>query len=123
LQFNGVPDTAHPWVHTPPENFRGYMAYLKQHDFHVLAMRDLERFVDRANPPDDPMLKTRYPQPKSGGLAQPREVVATRADLPYWIDNMRNGHRYTVAEAARVCSLDEGSLPQPGPAGPPQRVR
>ena len=48
-------------MHTPPENFRRYMEYLKQHDFHVLAIRDLERFVDRANLPDDPMLRTRYP--------------------------------------------------------------
>ena len=62
LQFHGVPDVAHPWVHTPPENFRRYMEYLKQHDFHVLAIRDLERFVDRANLPDDPMLQIRYPR-------------------------------------------------------------
>jgi peptidoglycan/xylan/chitin deacetylase (PgdA/CDA1 family) len=123
LQFHGVPDTAHPWVHTPPEKFHEYMAYLKQHGFHVLAMRDLERFVDLGNPPGDPMLKVRYPQPKNGAPAQPKEVMATRADLPYWIDNMRNGHHYTAAEAARVCGLDEGSLPAPGPAGPAQRVR
>src|SRR5262249_11690016 len=64
LQFHGVPDTAYPWVHTPPENFRLYMAYLKQNNFRVLALRDLEPFVDRANPPDDPMRKARYPQPK-----------------------------------------------------------
>src|SRR5690349_8011603 len=61
LQFHGVPDIAHPWVHTPPENFRRYMEYLKQRDFQTLAIRDLERFVDRANLPDDPMLRTRYP--------------------------------------------------------------
>jgi peptidoglycan/xylan/chitin deacetylase (PgdA/CDA1 family) len=123
LQFHGVPDTAHPWVHTPPENFRSYMAYLKQHDFHVLAMRDLERFADRANPPDDPMLRTRYPHPKGGDLAQPKEVVATRADLPYWMDNMRNGHHYTAAEAARVSGLDERSLPAAPAAGGTLRVR
>src|SRR5207253_8889406 len=34
LQFHGAPDIAHPWVHTPPENFRQYMDHLKQRDFH-----------------------------------------------------------------------------------------
>jgi len=66
LQFHGVPDIAHPWVHTPPENFRRYMNYLKQTNFQVLALRDLERFIDPANPPDDPMRKARDPQPKNG---------------------------------------------------------
>jgi len=64
LQFHGVPDIAHPWVHTPPENFRRYMDYLKLRNFQALALRDLERFTDRTNPPDDPMKKARYPQPK-----------------------------------------------------------
>src|SRR5204862_392424 len=47
LQFHGVPDIAHPWVHTPPERFREYMAYLKDGGFHCIAMRNLEPYVDR----------------------------------------------------------------------------
>ena len=50
----GVPDRAHPWVHTPPERFREYLRYLKREGYHVLAMRDLERFVDPCIKPDDP---------------------------------------------------------------------
>jgi peptidoglycan/xylan/chitin deacetylase (PgdA/CDA1 family) len=123
LQFHGVPDTAHPWVHTPPEKFRGYMEHLKQNGFHALALRDLEPFANLANPPADPLLKSRFPQPKSGAPPQPKEVAATQADLPYWLDNMRNGHHYTAAETARVCGRDEGSLPPAGPAGKPMRVR
>ena len=41
LQFHGVPDEAHPWVHTPPEMFRRYMEHLKREGFQTLAMRDL----------------------------------------------------------------------------------
>jgi peptidoglycan-N-acetylglucosamine deacetylase len=64
LQFHGVPDTAHPWVHTPPERFREYMAYLKQNRFRVVALRDLIPYLDLKNPPNDPMLHERYPKPK-----------------------------------------------------------
>ena len=101
LQFHGVPDTAHPWVHTPPENFRRYMAYLKEQEFRVLALRDLERFVDLANPPRDPMKQARYPVAQTGKLPLPVEVEATRAELPYWTSVMR-AHHYTDAERALV---------------------
>ena len=102
LQFHGVPDRAHPWVHTPPENFERYMAYLKKHEFRVIALRDLEPFLDLTHPPRDPLEQTRYPLPKDAGLPLPVEVEATRSELPYWIVNMR-AHRYSSAEAALVC--------------------
>lgn len=65
LQFHGVPDKAHPWVHTPPERFREYLSYLKEGGFRVLALRDVAPYVDLAHPPDDPTLRIRYPQPKA----------------------------------------------------------
>ena len=46
LQFHGVPDLAHPWVHSPVERFREYMQYLADHHFQVIALGDLERYVD-----------------------------------------------------------------------------
>lgn len=46
LTIHGVPDTAHPWVDTPPALFKAYMQYLHDHDFQVLSMRDLAQFVD-----------------------------------------------------------------------------
>jgi peptidoglycan/xylan/chitin deacetylase (PgdA/CDA1 family) len=55
LQFHGVPDKEHPWVHTPPERFREYMMYLKENGYTVLALRDLEKFVDLSIVPADPM--------------------------------------------------------------------
>lgn len=103
IQMHGVPDLAHPWVYTPPENFRKYMMYLKDNGFRAIAMRDLEQYVDLKNPPDDPLLKTRYPKPKYGPPAEPIEVVATRADLKYWLGNMLRDHRFTLAETAKVC--------------------
>jgi peptidoglycan/xylan/chitin deacetylase (PgdA/CDA1 family) len=59
LQFHGVPDRKHPWVHTPPEAFREYMNYLKQNDYRTIAMRDLLQYYNTARLPDDPMLKIR----------------------------------------------------------------
>jgi peptidoglycan/xylan/chitin deacetylase (PgdA/CDA1 family) len=54
LQFHGAPDVEHPWVHTPPERFEQYMAYLHEQQFQVIALRDLEKFVDWRQKPADP---------------------------------------------------------------------
>jgi peptidoglycan/xylan/chitin deacetylase (PgdA/CDA1 family) len=59
LQFHGVPDRKHPWVHTPPEAFRQYMVYLKENGYRTLAVRDLEQYYQQSRLPDDPMLKIR----------------------------------------------------------------
>jgi peptidoglycan-N-acetylglucosamine deacetylase len=40
--IHGVPDKVHPWVTTPPEVFKKYMKYLYDHQYHVIAMRDLK---------------------------------------------------------------------------------
>lgn len=63
LQFHGVPDREHPWVHTPPEMFRKYMAFLREAGYRVIALRDLESYLVRERLPDDPMLKVRFPEP------------------------------------------------------------
>lgn len=106
IQMHGVPDLAHPWVYTPPENFRKYMMYLKENGFKAIAMRDLAQYVDLNNPPDDPLLKVRYPKPMyDQPPAEPVEVLATRADLEYWLENMLRYHHFTLAEAAKVCGF------------------
>lgn len=130
VQFHGVPDIAHPWVHTPPERFREYMAYLKENGFNVIALRDLARYVDPANPPKDAMTSVRY---TSGGIDLAPEVAATRQDLPFWLANMIRDHGYTLDEAAPVCGfwntnelqefiakqeLDLSPAPPPDPAAP-----
>ncbi len=112
VQFHGVPDVAHPWVHTPPERFREYMRYLKDNGFNVIAMRDLARFTDPAAPVEDAMTQVVY---GGGALELPQEVEASRGNAEHWGLLMRQ-HRYTVAEAATVFawpeSLVEARLPE-----------
>lgn len=54
LQFHGVPDTAHDWVNTSKKQFESYLQYLADNRYHVIAMRDLSRYVDPANVPANP---------------------------------------------------------------------
>ncbi|MBI1784766.1 polysaccharide deacetylase family protein [Candidatus Sumerlaeota bacterium] len=54
IQFHGVPDIQHPWVHTDPAMFEQYMKYLKDHRYTVIALRDLKRYVDPSIGPADP---------------------------------------------------------------------
>ncbi|MFM8880489.1 MAG: polysaccharide deacetylase family protein [Verrucomicrobiota bacterium] len=53
LQFHGVPDRDHPWVNTPLERFREYMHWLKDHGYRAIALRDLDRYVDPSDAPQD----------------------------------------------------------------------
>lgn len=54
IQFHGVPDVEHPWVHTSPEQFESYMAYLKENGYRVVALRDLAPYVNGLPKPSDP---------------------------------------------------------------------
>ncbi len=55
LQFHGVPDNEHPWVHTPPALFTQYLDYLNRNGYRVIALRDLAQFLDPAAGPAEPM--------------------------------------------------------------------
>ncbi len=123
VQFHGVPDEAHPWVHTPPERFREYMDYLASGGFKVIAMRDLAQYAcpesaERPplrgyqggcssqgdwSPPTDAMAFVHY-SPGGGPVELPPEVLATRANLRPWLENMLLHHRYSLEEAAAVCA-------------------
>lgn len=46
LTIHGVPDVEHPWVNTPPELFTEYLQYLSDNHFKVIALRDLQKYVD-----------------------------------------------------------------------------
>ena len=46
LTFHGVPDLDHPWVHTEPDQFEQYITYLRNNEFTVLALRDLEKYAE-----------------------------------------------------------------------------
>lgn len=62
LQFHGVPDTAHDWVSSSQANFAAYMNYLAVHQYHVLALRDVTRYVDPQHEPADPFAVIRWRQ-------------------------------------------------------------
>ena len=55
IQFHGVPEGEHPWVHTPRERFEEYMEWLHREGFTAIALRDLARYVDVDRTPADPM--------------------------------------------------------------------
>lgn len=46
LQFHGVPDVAHPWVHTDPALFEEFMDYLEEQDVRVIAINELDQYLD-----------------------------------------------------------------------------
>ncbi|WP_460607489.1 polysaccharide deacetylase family protein [Hymenobacter terrigena] len=46
LTVHGVPDVAHDWVTTPPALFEQYLKYLHDYHYHVIALRDLARYVN-----------------------------------------------------------------------------
>ena len=45
LTFHGVPDLDHAWVNTAPDDFERYVGHLRDNDFTVVALRDLDRYV------------------------------------------------------------------------------
>jgi peptidoglycan/xylan/chitin deacetylase (PgdA/CDA1 family) len=45
LTFHGVPDIEHAWVTTPRDLFEEYLRFLKDHDYNVIALRDLARYL------------------------------------------------------------------------------
>lgn len=85
IQFHGVPDREHPWVHTNPERFREFMRYLKQGGFTVRALRDLAPFIEgrfkRAENPMDVIDRRKAARPEK--LVDLRIIDAdTKAMLP-----------------------------------------
>lgn len=55
LQFHGVPDIEHPWVNSLPARFEEFMQFLRAEGYKVIALRDLERYVDPGQAPANPL--------------------------------------------------------------------
>lgn len=66
MQFHGAPDTAHDWVSTKQQNFEAYMHYLAINKFKVIALRDLDQYIDTDRVPADPfaIIESRKAQTK-----------------------------------------------------------
>ncbi len=91
LQFHGVPEGEHPWVHTPRERFEQYMAYLKDNGFQVIAVRDLAKYVDPKNEPSDPyaIIKARLAKQAAAEVkSKGWTITSTRPELEpnLWTD-------------------------------------
>src|SRR5262249_10549489 len=108
LQFHGVPDTAHGWVTTTREQFEGYLKYLANNGFKVIALRDLAKYVDPSLTPNDPWGVI---EDRKKLLAAKRNVDSSArppkgdADLRYWLENMAVYHRFTAAETGAALGM------------------
>ncbi len=102
VQFHGIPDPIHPWVDTNPDNFRDFMAYLHEEGFNVIALGDLEKYVDPSPKDQDSMTKARYPDNKGAAMELSQETEATRDDFKYWTENMYRWHELSFEEIGRV---------------------
>jgi len=103
LQFHGVPDTAHDWVTSSKEQFEGYLKYLADHRFRVIALRDLAKYVDADIAPSNPsgVIEDRQRQLAAGKLEFNSRPAKNDTDLRYWLENMAT-HRFTTSEMSAV---------------------
>ena len=107
LQFHGVPDSAHDWVNTRPEQFEAFMKYLADEKCTVIALRDLAKYVDPNVTPTNPFgviedRKARLESKKESDNGRPAK---SDDELKYWLDNALVRHRFTPAEAGAALGL------------------
>lgn len=107
MQFHGTPDTAHAWVNTPREKFEAYMKYLATHEFKVISMRGLKRYVDPEIAPQDPsgVIEDRKKTLASGSPANSWRKPTGENDLRYWLENMIGHHRFSLPEVSAATGL------------------
>src|SRR5206468_3573336 len=107
LQFHGVPDTAHAWVTTSREQFEGYVKYLADNGFKVIALRDLAKYVDPALVPSDPWAviedRKKLLAAKRDGNEPARPAKGD--ELHYWLENMAVYHHFTPAEMGAALGM------------------
>jgi hypothetical protein len=112
LQFHGVPDRAHPWVNTSSDNFKQFMKYLHDHDYTVIALRDLSRYLADGCIPKDPemIIQDRQRMIASGqsivGHRSPHDAKALRT----WLENMVVYHQFSPAEIVAATGLSPAEV-------------
>ncbi len=111
LQFHGVPDRAHPWVHTAPAQFEAYMKYLAVNGFTVIALKDLARYADPDIAPRnyEEVINDRKRALEGKASRDNYRTPADDRELKYWLHNMAVAHRFATAEisAATGLAVDE----------------
>ncbi|MEO2022341.1 MAG: polysaccharide deacetylase family protein [Pirellulaceae bacterium] len=112
LQFHGVPDRSHPWVHTSRQKFESYMKYLALNKYQVIALRDLEKYVPGGALPRNP-LGAIEDRTKMLATSKSRLVFRTppnEAERKYWLDNMVRYHQFSVAEIRTATGLSNATI-------------
>jgi hypothetical protein len=110
LQFHGVPDVAHPWVHTDPDKFKAFMQHLKAQNIKVIGLKDMAEYLPNDyEPPDDPLIGYRWSGKKDIQTLTP-EQHQTRTNLEYWVDNMRRFHDFSWQEVSQVSGYSEEKI-------------
>jgi peptidoglycan/xylan/chitin deacetylase (PgdA/CDA1 family) len=112
LQFHGVPDLAHPWVHCPVERFEQFLKYLDENRFHVIAIRDLEKYVDPTIAPSDAfgVIADRKRSLETNKSRDDFRRPTDDGDLRRWLENMVWYHRFTNAEIRTATGLSEAEV-------------
>ena len=112
IQFHGVPDRAHPWVHTEPELFRACMQYLADHEFTVISMRQLASFVDQTAIPrnTNEVVQDRRRMLAAGRSRDNFRTPKSEADLRFWLRNMFVEHAFSAEEIAAATGLSIGQI-------------
>ena len=107
LQFHGTPDTAHAWVNTPRHEFEAYLKYLADHDFKVISMRDLQKYVDPKIAPREAsdVIEDRQKTLASGKSRDNWRKPTDDDELRYWLENMVVFHRFTGLEVAAATGM------------------
>ena len=112
LQFHGVPDRAHPWVHTSQQQFEGYLKYLALNHYQVIALRDLSKYVSAGEVPKNPLgaIEDRQKMIAAKKSRLAFRTPATDADRKYWLENMVRYHQFTVAEVRSATGLSAAAI-------------
>lgn len=107
MQFHGVPDRPHPWVHTTPANFELYMRYLAKNDYRVIALRDLEKYVDWSTAPRNPeqVIDDRRQAIAEGRSRENARWQQGDAESRYWLENMVVHHSFAISEVCAATGL------------------
>lgn len=107
LQFHGVPDRAHAWVHTPRERFEEYMAWLSENAYTVIALRDLADYIDPRITPNNPqeVIEDRKKFVATNGHRENVRTPGDAQELDYWLQNMIVDHQFDRWEVRAATGL------------------
>lgn len=115
--LHGVPDD-HPFGSTEPELFERFVEHLAEHEYTVIALRDLARYVDPWQRPADP-----YAPIEARLCVRPGELTCGYTDTPgvedarprfHWV--LASDQRAQRQSAYRVLVASRCELLQPGRA-------